>query len=298
MKKILTFKLFENVQLADKILKSKNIPKDEFILKLENELKKNGLSAYEGYIIKYVLKSRRNFKSEEVFTDMEIEKYINLFKTIKTEKIDIDELGDIKNIYDLFDKVKMCQEDRIITKFINTYAPASLRNNVKKMLTGFGNIFSNKDIIKLKNLSHTDIELLKKGSRYKSPYDWVNYVIEIFKGDEYSLDELKNSNIKIFYEDEDLLIYKPLDHKSYLIVNFPHWCTIYEYQFNIYKDFDMNICLNKKDIKKSYIGYRRFDEWEDIFKINIHNYKDRRLEKDEYNPDILKFIKYGYGETI
>ena len=67
--------------------------------------------------------------------------------------------------------------------------------------------------------------------------------------------------------------------------------------FENYKKLNMEICLNKKDIRKSYIGYIKFDEWEGNSGIFIHDYKDKYLGKSEYSPDIIKFIKYGYKKT-
>jgi len=292
MKFLLKYKLFENLQKSDKILKDNNIQKDEFIFKLEKTLINNGLSSYMGYIVEIILDDYIDYKSNHTGDFLSygaLDKIIDGLKFIKSEGIDISKL----NCFDISTfllKVSDLKDDSIRNKFINSYAPSSLRSDVKSIIKSReGFLFSDRYLTRIGNLTNQNIDLLKKGSRFKTGKEWLNYVEKIFDDDKFSIDELKNSNITIFLEDDEWLIYKPLDFKSYLIPNYKYWCTMQISMFKSYSRLDLIIILNKIDKEKSYVSYvsKKADK-----EIEVFDYKNRKIDESNYIDIIQSVFKF------
>lgn len=252
------YKIFENVQQFDKLLKSyMNINPNydnSGLYKLKDELKSNGLISYLGPVTKIILSG-----SDTDFFEEDVDVIIDDIKFLKKNNIDITKLN-ISNLYDFRDKIYELEQEFLIKKYITRWEPASFRKDAVTMWKEF-----------LKNLTEIENDtipedLLKKGSRFKTAKEWIDYITTLFNGDGYELERLKSSNIKIFYENNDILIYKPLDFKSYMLVRYKHWCTMQKDMFNRYLKQDLIICLNKIDITNSLISYVSGN------KIEIFNY--------------------------
>ena len=285
MRFILNHRVFENIQQSDKILKDRGIQKDEHIIKLENSLKINGLSSYMSYIIDLFFKL---YQWDRLIDDDNIDKIVDGLKFIKSDHIDVSKLN-CEDIYDFFTKVCELKEDGVRNRFISKYAPASLRSDVKRLVDNrsYGSfLFSDRYLTQIKNLTKQNMELLKNGSRFKTSREWLMYVEKILQDDKFSIEELKGSNITILFENNEWLIYKPLDFKSYLIPNYKYWCTMVEVMFKAYSRWDLIIYLNKSNKENSYVSYNNAGG------VQVYNYKNGLVKKEDYNDIINKGIKF------
>lgn len=293
MKLITNYQQFESLQQAEKILKDNEIDKSRFE-KLFQEFQSNGLTPYLGFVAK-LLKNANFQVEEEDFT-----KYLDTFKKIKNSKINFDDLPLFDNktntyndIYDIKIIVdKLIQKKTIIT-FINNWAPSSLRKEIKSKIEteDYDYLYDSRDYQNFLYLSQDKKEMLKKGSRYKTADDWLEYLDMVFSGNKYSIDELKQSNIKIIDEDDTYLIYQPLDFASYTIPHFQFWCTMHETDFEKYLRLNMLIILNKKDKEKSFISYYSFN------KISIFDYKNRNIGIEKIDEHLQAILKEYYQSS-
>jgi hypothetical protein len=267
---LLKYKNFESIQQAEKIIINNNIDRKRSNL-LITEFQKLGLVNYLGYCFQII--ANDGF----IVTDV-IETAIETFIKIKQNKINLNDITLSKedNIYDLKYIVNEKIVERILYSFINKWCPSSIRKEVKSKLKEHKYFYSDSYLTKIKHLSEDRDEMLKKGSRYKSADEWIKYLKMTLDDQNLSIKELKSSNITTIYENDDYLIYQPLDFKSYLIPGFQFWCTMQESMFERYLKLNMLILFNKIDKSKSYITY-----WSDN-KIKIFNYKN--------NSDVIENI--------
>ena len=270
MKYIKLFK--ESIQQSDKLLSEFNI-KSKSIDKLNQKLIENGLQAYAGYITKVILGSTID-KNRLDFDDAHINLVINIFKDIKSYKIDIEKqfpISDLKNISyktvgisTIRHYVNEYKDYLLVKKFLTKYVPSFLRKDFnslpKEELVRFY-FFKEKikDLDDLHSLTYSSneyIDNIKKLSYIKDIKEWLDFVYSMLLGtSNSSIKELKEHNIVIYYENDTYLIYKAIDFKSYLVINYSFWCTKIESLFNAHSRENMIIYLNKKNIKESYISY-------------------------------------------
>ena len=267
---LLKYKSFESLQQAEKIIIDNNIDRKSSN-SLIKEFQKLGLANYLGYCFQII-------SNDRIIGPDDIETAIETFIKIKQNKINLNDISLSKedSIYDLKYIVDEKIVERILYAFINKWCPSSIRKEVKLKLKEHKYFYNNSYLTKIKHLSEDREEMLKKGSRYKSADEWIKYLKMTLDDQNLSIKELKSSNITTIYENDDYLIYQPLDFKSYLIPGFQFWCTMQENMFERYLKLNMLILFNKIEKSKSYITY-----WSDN-KIKIFNYKN--------NSDVIENI--------
>lgn len=279
MKYLNNYLIFESVQQFDKLMKNymNNNPNydNDGLYKLKDKLQSEGLIAYLGPLTKIILGGY-----DTDFFEEDVDDIIDGIKFLKKNNIDIAKL-DIQDIYEFSDAIYELEQELLIKKYITRWAPASLRKEALSLWEKF-RIY----LTKIENDTIPE-DLLKKGSRFKNGKEWIDYIITLFNGNGYELDRLKNSNIKIYFEDDTVLIYKPLDFKSYMLVNYQHWCTMQKVMFDNYLKQDMIICLNKKDITKSIISYVSGNKIE-IFNYGNYFINNKIPEESKEYIDIMK----------
>lgn len=273
MKYLKEYKIFENIQRGEKLLKDKNITNVSVYNILVDKMKEEGLSNYVGFVTEIILNEFSSNDLMKYFSKSHIPEIITNIKKIKDYKINVDNIN-LKYLSGLNAYLYDYKMDNDISKFITKYLPANLRKDISKE-----NKSKLRDLItNINGLSDTDIELLKKGSRFKTVDEWVDYCKNVvFDPSRIDIDELLNSNIKIHEQDNEWLFYTPLDYKSYMIIKYKHWCTMKETFFNHYTKNGFVIALNKNDINKSLFAYKNGD------KFDIFTYKNSIYYLSTYN---------------
>ena len=253
----------ESIQQSEKLLKDNSIESKDFN-KLNQKLIENGLQSYAGYITKLIINS--NITGRYDFDDAHINLIIRIFKDIKLYNINIEKEFPIKEISKqiLYTTVTISsikhfideyKDYTLVKKFILRYIPSQLRSEInslpRKKISDF---YIYKD--KITNLDIDCINNIKQLSYIKNLEEWLDFVYDMLsETSKYSLNELKEHNIVIYYEDNEYLIYKPIDFKAYKVINYNFWCTKIQNLFNDYSKKNMVIYLNKKNIKESYMSY-------------------------------------------
>lgn len=275
-----SYLIFENVQQFDKLLNSymnTNTNYDNYgLYKLKDKLQSEGLIAYLGPITKIILSG-----DDTDFFVEDVDDIVDGIKFLKKNNIDIAKL-DVFNISDFNDKIYDLGQQISIKQYINRWAPASIRKDAVKK---WEKLFDYREEIENDTISD---DLLKKGSRFNNANEWINYIINLFNGDGYDLEELKKSNIEIFYENDEILIYKALDFKSYMIVGYKYWCTMREITFYHYLKNDLIICLNKKDITDSLVSYIDHKKRIDVFNYGNNYITNNIPDKYKFAVDKMK----------
>lgn len=266
MKYLNEYKIFENIQRGEKLLKDKNITNLSVYNILVDKMKEEGLSNYVGFITQILINNFNDDDGMNYFNISEIKNIVDNIKEIKKFKINTENNDRLKYLSDLKPYLYDYKIELDINKFVNNYLPANLRKDITKE----NKSELRKFITSINSLSNTDIELLKKGSRFKTVDEWIDYCKNVvFDSSRIDIDELLNSNIKIHEQNDEWLFYTPLDYKSYMIIKYKHWCTMQETFFNQYTKKGFVIALNKNDIEKSLFAYKNGEGF-DIF--NYKNY--------------------------
>jgi hypothetical protein len=273
MRYLYNFLILENIQQVDKLLRSNGLQRTKVIDDFINFLTKSGYGNYIFFIFSILITYLENSGFDEgdldaTIREVKIERLIDCLEKCKKLKIDVSKLHPPSNIYLFFAYVSSIADKHEIKKFIRNWIPSSLRNqfDYENIDTSIFNVS------RIQNLTNSDKELIKKGSRYKSIKEWLDYIILVLNSDEYSLEELLNSNVKVFYQDDEWLLYTPLDFQSYLIPRFKYWCTAQEVQFREYLALEFKILLNKKTKEKSLFIYKKIDN------IYCFDYENRELD--------------------
>lgn len=287
--------MFETIQQGEKLIKSNNITNLKVYNILVNKMKEEGLSNYIGFVTRLIV---NEYEDLEYFFKEDIDDIIKNIKYIRDKKINIDTFLD-KSISSLNSFLYDYNRKLIINNFLNKYLPANLRVGISDISKeNINNLY--KFIHIIENLSSTDKELIKKGSRFKTINEWVKYCIEIvFDDSRIDIEELLKSNIKIHEQDSEWLFYTPLDYDSYMIVKYKNWCTMVKSFFDFYLKKGFVIALNKKDVKKSLFGYKNGDNF-DIFDYNNRMYYLSTWKEIKENNDIelINKIKKYLNPTI
>lgn len=292
---ITNFKIFENLDKANKLIKDLDSNLQGQFSYFYDFLRSKGLQNYAGFITNSLLKD--DYPATYILPEYG-ESYENIQRYdiylvldyIKRHKINTEKLND-KNYEELLNWWLETSELNKIKKELIDICPSNLREELRSILND--DEYKN-NIEKLKKyypIKDKKLDLIKKGSRYKNAKDWINYIVYIFTDKTYQLEGLKKSNIEIIYEDDLYLIYRPLDYKSYMIVDYPHWCTIEEKSFNNYFNFYFLVYLNKKDIKGSYCSYLSKLKNE----VEFFDYKSINIDEDEIQSN--KWLMIGKNNT-
>lgn len=253
--------LVENVQLGDKL--SKELKLDEYEYeRLKSKMRSEGYIKYLPFVLKcygeYLDDKGRKYR---VYTPLEyyIYKFDKNIQWCEEAGLDITKYNN-KTLNDINDDYWEAINRKKVVKFVNYWAPASLRKEIKDSYLKDLERILIEDTINNYSLNNKMSEL-KKGSRCKSAAEWVEFVKLQFSDDNYSLEDLKASNIKIIYEDSEWLIYKALDYKSYLLPRYKYWCTMTDTMYHVYNDRnDMILLLYKSDKTKSLLAYKKNGE--------------------------------------
>lgn len=211
MKKLNTYKVFENIQYAKKVLKELHVNEQnpEF-LKLKELLKNN--SGYLGKFTEWLFKDREPIEQLE-------ETYLAL------QKIDLDKpITDFKKAEDLFDYIQ--------SKTINMKL-----NQVLKALPSKAREFVTDELKRLisLNIEHADLLIdlySKKGGRYsKLGADALIKDTRVFLENamgEFNLETVKKSldglNVNIVYETQECLMVTVNDYDTSCKIGSKHWC--------------------------------------------------------------------------
>ena len=276
MKYLKYYLIFENLEQAISLLKKNSLQTNKVYDKIMDRLKYEGLVNYCGFVTKVLVDqvmNQNNYDDKQVCFDS-FSKHIDLPELIIS-------LKKLKNInYDIFSKdfpsvnnmviqINSIERELIIKKFIKNWAPASLRKQftydsqeIKELYKyAYPNVFDEDDIgyghgkCKLETLTDFEKKLIKRLGLCKDVSDWISNVVDILKNASYELSTLLDSNIKLYYQNEDYVIYKPIDYKSYSIPQFEYWCTRSTIQFENYTKFNIIIYLNLKNKSLSYFTY-------------------------------------------
>lgn len=260
--------LLETVQKSDKILGEfkDNI---EWV-KIKNRLIREGYSNYLGWISEWILDKIRHDDYTENENDYNI--ILERIKEAIEYKIDISKVK--------FDNIPSVTYDlkriRVAKNFINKWCPASIRNTLNKDEAS-KYLLNNIDIYYFSRLLTKDMILvLKKGSLSKSFEDWVGSIKPLLEMKINDLNILKElGNIEIKLENDNFLVYSPLDYQSYTIIYYAHWCLRSENMWNSYKKRNSKfwIICNKNDIEKSIII-----ECNNQVTIHINSYSNKQID--------------------
>lgn len=305
MKYLNNYKIFENIQKAEKILKGYDI--DNKTLKnlyhFYDILKKKNLHNYAGFITELLIKDVLEDNQELYmisynlpinYDDVNDCILIKLLKVVKDRKIDTSKL-DFDTLDDFNEYIKI-ESGR--SKLIDI-CPSFLRKDLKELLKS-NDPDKKFKLLNIINSNYLDIKkekLIKKGSRYKDIDSWLDYILIVISGDEFDsedVEEIKNSNSEVIYEDEEYFIYRPLDYKTNMIIKYKHWCTTHKDYFNKYKTLYFVIYLNKNDIKKSYCSYTVRNDFE-VYSYTNNNIL-RKLLGDKIDDN--KLLEIGRKWTL
>ena len=211
MKKLNSYKIFENLQYAKKVLKDLHIEETnpEFI-KLKELLKNN--MGYMGKFTEWMFKDRESYQQlEEIF---------NALETIRLEK----PITDFKKAEDLFDHIQSKGIDTKLNQVLKAL-PSKAREQVNQEL---------KDLISL-NIEHADLLIdfySKKGGKYSKLGQSAlirdtRTFLENAMG-EFNLETIKKSleglNVQIAYESPTCLMVSVGDYKTSCKIGSKHWC--------------------------------------------------------------------------
>lgn len=182
-----SYKLFENLQKAKKILRELNIPEDnEKYQQLKQLLNKN--IGYMGTFTKWLFKDNESFEN--------IKDVYNKLTNIKIDR-QIDTFDKLEDLYDYIQNYEIIKKTNQVIKSL----PSRTRNLVGDKL---------KTLISL-NIDHADKLkdfYSKKGGRYKTPESLLNDTKDFLKnleGDfnlESILNKMKELDLKVIYEDD------------------------------------------------------------------------------------------------
>lgn len=283
MKYILNHKHFESLQQAEKIIKDNNIDKQSAESLIE-EFQKLGLSNYLGYCFQLIKNDDNQIKDIKKFTDT--------FTKIKQHKINVNDItigmSGADDIYDLENIISNKIKEKTLHSFINKWCPANLRDEVKSNLKDYKFFYYDRYFYNFNHLSKDKQEMLKKGSRYKTATQWLQYLKITLESHKFTIQELKDANIKSIHEDDKYLIYQPLDYQTYMIPRFQFWCTMQEIMFQQYLRLNMLIILDKNDKSESYFTYWAND------KINVSDYKNNNIGIKNIPQELKPIIEKYY----
>lgn len=273
---IISFKIFENVQQSEKILRDWN---DSDLDNFYDNL----LSTVESYDKKYksflsiFLTFYLFLRSEEVLDilkyimEQRIDININDKKINPTEVLKWRRLSDYekkmeveKRFENLKVEVDRLKLKRLTKNFIEQNVPGFLKREIKE-----------KDNFNmLANLKPWELDQEKlKGSvsLFNNASEYIEYVKKLRE------EGLDHENIKIIKEDENIIIYKPNSFEAMNSVIFSNWCTISKEQWDKYKrlNYKTYVLYDKKDIKDSYILMVNPDDF------NISDYYNNIVIEDE-----------------
>lgn len=211
MKKLLNYKIFEDVNKSKKILKDLNIPEDNADYKKLRELLKRH-NGYVGKFTKWLFKDREKFEQiEEVFkmlSEVQIDKHIDSFEKLE-------------DLYDYLQSFEINQKTNQVLKALPSRT-RSLANDELKNLISLNTEYSKsiKDFYSKKGGKYTDITSLLKDTT-----DYINNL----KGD-FNLETIKKRleglNIKIVDESEELLLIQVIDFDASSKIGSKHWCIV------------------------------------------------------------------------
>jgi hypothetical protein len=289
MRYILKFN--ENIQQAEKIF----LTNKEYFGNIEFDYitKNNKYKNYLGPYLKILLNSETNVYNYLI----DIDKILN---DVNKYKLNINKY---ENIYELMDDIDENNTKSIINKFINKWAPSSLRNEIKKDI--FDNfdkynkekkhpLFNkaNQKYMTYDSLPDSKENKLKTGSLAKTPNEWYDIVSNALNKSHHWKKLKENKDIEILFEDEDYIIYKPHTFEGMQIISF-EWCTRIERYFNYYKNLNLIIYLNKHDIYNSYLSYYSKTK-KGKLKLQAFNYMGRNIGSDgvKRNKYLQMFRKY------
>lgn len=211
MKKLISYKLFENLQQAKKLLKDLHIEEtNPDFLKLKELLKNN--TGYMGKFTEWMFKYRETYEQlEEIF---------NALKTIRLDK----PITDFKKSEDLFDYIQSKSIDTKLNQVLKAL-PSKARELVNDEL---------KNLISL-NIEHADLLIdfySKKGGKYsKLGQDALikdtRSFLENAMG-EFNLETIKKSleglNVEIIDESPLCLMVRVGDYDTSCKIGSKHWC--------------------------------------------------------------------------
>lgn len=246
MKFLQTYKLFENLQQADKYVSNLKLSNEQYYLELKEYTKEKGKLGLL-YLLTLILYSSDNQKEELEKLKTYLDKITQSNIKIEADKFTQSEVH-ISAIPDLFyqyvdNQIKTTE----VNKFIDEYAPGKLKKEIKR------NFFDQISSVDFQNISKD--ALRGKMSIFEKPEDWVKYVVRLTQGED-NLDKLREADdVEILYEDKEWLIYYPKTYEAINYINYPEWCTIYEEKYYDYidKGYYFIIIHNKEDKKLSYI---------------------------------------------
>ena len=307
MKYLIYYKIFEHSQQADSILSKNGINKSESYLELEKSLLDNNLSSYIGFITSIIINNvnQRSSNKQTVFnliiSNIDVEKLIECLHSIKLLNIDITNLK-FNNIVSLTSYVDDLVRKQRIKRFIKNWAPSSLRKNFTfsdseiKKLEPYSYNYDDGDLsdilgYRLENLSDHEKMLIKKLSLCKTVDEWIDNVVLILKSNSVEIKKLIESNIKLFFRNDEYIVYSPMDYDSYSIPNFEYWCTRVKSEFEKYKNYNTIIYLNLKDKSESYFTYISNNKRLIFTYLNYQKDSQFKIEgiPENYQPQNIKF---------
>lgn len=174
-------------------------------------------------------------------------------------------------------------------KFIDRWAPGFLKKELKDKQKKY--FYDLKNVLfdlyyGVSFIDLIDTALLRgKMSMFKEPEQWIEHVsnTKIEKGED-NVEKIKNSNdVKIYYENDEWIMYQPTTFESMNMIVYPYWCTVVKptYFENVYCGFWWIILYNKIDKKESYIvEFKRDPYYGEVLnseRFSIHNYTDLQV---------------------
>lgn len=295
---MINYKIFENLQQAEKLINDlKQNWEDNPPNKGNQHLYKDREQKLRNYEkLKTYLKSKKSLGYLHLLTRVlfssgghenhlnKIKEYVELILKYGI-KINLDKYLSFKDhkykhrqfYVDILNEISLIQTNKFIDKWAPGFLKKDLKSNYKEKLRDvfFDMLETQPHYYKDKNpFDKIDTSLLRgKMSMFKSAQDWFKYVID----EEGEIEE--SDNLKIYYEDDEWVIYRPFDYESMNIIKFPKWCTIVEDQFigRTKEGYHWIVLYNKKSKKDSHIVefntyYSDGNPSKNCF--TIHNYHD------------------------
>jgi hypothetical protein len=244
--------LLENLQQADNYVAKNNL-EPFYYNQLKDYVREKGKLGLL-YILTLILYNSEDQKNE-------LNQIIDYLDKVVRYGIKIDTTTLTKEPEQFYNQVDKQLYVTDVNKFIDEFAPGFLKKDLKsKYLDEIGRI----------NFRSINKDALRgKMSIFNKPEEWVKYIKRAANKD--NLEKLKIADdVKILYENEEWIIFKPESFEAMNYINYPDWCTIFPRLYDKYidKGYYFIILHNKLNKKLSYI-IQAFPAKDDVAYQNV-----------------------------
>ncbi len=292
--------LSENVNQAEKLLKTYNIPFDnpEYI-EFKNTLLKNNNIGYLGPLINMAQVNK------ELMNDSTLFKVLNTVYRLMLENKNLlnnlpKKIHEYTSIYDLIEDISELERKSVLKKFTNLLVDKNLKFEINS-LGGDGSLnwktgFYDDIIYYFKNIDKTPQSKMftKKINKYNDIndiFDFLNTIVTFHKKGFFYEKYVKKGNgknIKLVYRDDEneRLLFIVTDSEGIREIGSPSWCIKSEDAFNNYNSNDkiqyVFLDFTSHDINYSVIG----------FTMDVNNeVSASHLLDDTHVNDITSYLK-------